>query len=207
MIQNRAYLKSYDFKAELTGGYLFSGTDVSVKDEYERAASYNANPLISNGHGYIVDSNQALEGTYADGVLTESKNLSLSNDSVARTDNNSFYFLEVDTDMYKNGSTGSNQTDSVDRQITISECNSIDSVHMVIRKGSSYFAYYKGIYVPLIDFFENQTITSDSTVLNANLRKFMSNSETDKEENHTKYSNCKIKFSSSAKAWTFVSFA
>lgn len=207
LIQNRAYLKSYDFKAELTGGYLFSGTDVDVKDEYERAASYNANPLISNGHGYIVDSNQALEGTYADGVLTESKNLSLSNDSVARTENNFFYFLEVDTDMYKDGSTGSNQTDSVDRQITISECTSIDSAHMVIRKGSSYFAYYKGIYVPLIDFSENQTITSDSTVLNANLRKFMSNSETDKEENHTKYSNCKIKFSSSAKAWTFVSFA
>lgn len=102
---------------------------------------------------------------------------------------------------------GSNQSDSVDRQITISECTSIDSIHMVIRKGSTYFAYYKGIYVPLIGFSENQTITSDSTVLNANLRKFMSNSETDKEENHTNYSNCKIKFSSSAKAWTFVSFA
>lgn len=207
LIQNRAYLKSYDFKAELTGGYLFSSTNVSVKDEYERAASYNANPLISNGHGYIFDSNQALEGTYTDGVLTESKNLSLSNDSVTRTDNNSFYFLEVDTDMYKDGSKGSNQTDSIDRQITISECTSIDSVHMVIRKGSTYFAYYKGIYVPLIGFSENQTISSDSTVLNANLRKFMSNSETDKEENYTKYSNCKIKFSSSAKAWTFVSFA
>lgn len=50
-----------------------------------------------------LDSNQALEGTYTDDVLTESKNLSLSNDSVARTDNNSFYFLEVDTDMYKDG--------------------------------------------------------------------------------------------------------
>lgn len=126
--------------------------------------------------------------------MTESKNLSLSNDSVARTDNDSFYFLEVDTDMYKDGSKGSNQTDSVDWQITISECTSIDSVHMVMRKGSTYFAYYKGIYVPLIGFFENQTITSDSAVLNANLRKFMSNSEADKEENHTKYSNYKIKF-------------
>ena len=50
-----------------------------------------------------LDSNQALEGTYTDDVLTESKNLSLSNDSVAGTDNNSFYFLEVDTDMYKDG--------------------------------------------------------------------------------------------------------
>mgnify|MGYP000006986100 len=86
--------------------------------------------------------------------MTESKNLSLSNDSVARTDNDSFYFLEVDTDMYKDGSKGSNQTDSVDWQITISECTSIDSVHMVMRKGSTYFAYYKGIYVPLIGFFE-----------------------------------------------------
>lgn len=102
--------------------------------------------------------------------------------------------------MYKDGSKGSNQTDSVDWQITISECTSIDFVHMVIRKGSTYFAHYKGIYVPLIGFSENQTITSDSTDLDANLKKFMSNSEADKEENHTKYSNYKIKFSSFAKA-------
>ncbi len=207
MIQNRNYLKSYDFKAELTGGYLFSGTDVSVEDEYERAASYNANPLISNDHGYIFDSNHALEGKYSNGVISDVKNLSISNGSIIRLGDNASYYLNVDTDMYKGGSKGSNQSDSIDREITISECSSVDEKHMIIKNGTSYFVFYKGIYVPLIGFAEGQTITDNTTTLNANLRKFMSNSETNKEANHAKYSNCKIKYSSSVKAWTFVSFA
>lgn len=207
IIANRALVKTYDMKAELLNGYLFSGTETAVTNEYQRAASYNLNPLISNGKGYIIDSQYSLEGTYKNGVLRETSNLSLNNGVIEKTSDSRNFFLYVDSDMYVGGSAGSNQSDAIDREITITETEIYDDDHQIIKVDSNFYAYYKGIFVPLLSFSDGDIVQDNTTLLNANLRKFMSNSQSTNDVNSVKYSNSIIAFSSQYNTWIFKKFA
>ena len=120
-------IRTYDLKAELCGGHLFESTNTDSKYQFERAASYNINPLISNGWAYILDSGRAIKGKYISGVISDSFSMSLTNDSLKYTSQGKNYFLKTSTDMYEDGSGQKNQESRINKIITIDEATSIDS--------------------------------------------------------------------------------
>lgn len=221
---NASYLKTYDMKAELYGGFLYNRDNYSVSSQYELATSYNINPLISSNVSYLYDSSHSLEGTYntSTGVFTAS--------------NGTSYFLKADTDMYVDGSSGSNQSSKIDRALTITQIDTAFEDYRIVKDTSgSYYAYYCGIHIPV----ESSSLPGDSNInsstfvnnyeIKANIRKFMSNSEATQEIDIKKYVNesdksntlestiedvnvaswydsVYIKYSTSSKAWSFSCF-
>ena len=199
IINNHNYIKTYDFKAELNNGYLFSGTDTEKNKQYLRATSYNMNPLISNGLGYIIDSSNLIKGNYINGVLQNTMNISIVNDEIESVNNGNKYFLYTDQDMYEDGSKGSNQSSRIDRTIIIKTTDWYDYDHKVIISDNVYYCYYKGLYVPSNDDLSLISIVTNSTIVSVNLRKFMSNADVE-----AGYETKNIKFSTNNN-WIFVS--
>lgn len=199
IINNHNYIKTYDFKAELNNGYLFSGTDTDKNKQYLRATSYNMNPLISNGLGYIIDPSNLIKGNYINGVLQNTMNISIVNDEIEGVNNGNKYFLYTDQDMYENGSKGSNQSNRIDRTIIIKTTDWYDYDHKVIVSDNVYYCYYKGLYVPSNDDLSLISIVTNSTIVSVNLRKFMSNADVE-----AGYETKNIKFSTNNN-WIFVS--
>lgn len=201
IINNKNYVKTYDFKAELNSGYLFSGNSTTASDQYLRATSYNMNPLISNGYSYIIDKNIQIRGNYINGVTEDTYNLSVTNNSIISNYNGKKYFLYTDQDMYEDGSSGSNQSSRIDRTIEIREAEWHDLEHQVIVSSNTYYCYYKGLYVPSNTDLSTVSIITNSTTVSVNLRKFMSNSSV---ADGAGYETKNIKFSTNNN-WVFVS--
>lgn len=201
-------IRTYDLKAELCGGHLFESTNTDSKYQFERAASYNINPLISNGWAYILDSGRAIKGKYISGVISDSFSMSLTNDSLKYTSQGKNYFLKTSTDMYEDGSGQKNQESRINKIITIDEATSIDSNFKTLQSSDgTYYVLYKGLYVPVNSSLDGVTLTN-GTQLDANCRKFMSNKDvTDYDKNATKYDSVLLSFDSVKKEWRYKGFS
>ena len=220
IINNRNYLQSYDSKAELYGGFFYNNTSQDLSGQYQKATSFNINPLILNDVSYILDSNHNLKGTFdtTTGIFTC---------------NDGDYFLQMDTDLYTDGSSESNQGSTIDRNITIKQISQFSTNYKIIKDiDSNLYVYYCGIYVPITDarYTYGDTLNNGYN-LQVNLRKFHSNRDNDTykgnivrysydsqtgsyvaqaQENQIVlsplYDNCLIYYSTSSKQWTFRGF-
>lgn len=204
----KSVIRTYDLKAELAGGHLFESTDTDTKYQFERAASYNINPLISNGWAYIFDSSRALRGKYVSGVISNSDKISLKNNVLEYQNEGKNYFLKTSTNMYEDGSVQGNQESRINKIITIDEATSVNESYKTLKSSDgTYYVQYKGIYIPLNVSLDGTTI-SNETILNANCRKFMSNKDVTKyDENAGKYDKVSLSFNSSKKEWCYKGFA
>lgn len=207
LIHSKEKIKTYDVKAELNGGHLFQQMDIDPKFQYERACSYNLNPLISNGKSYIIDSSFCLNGSFKNGVFNAESSLTLVDGKIAKEVLAKKYYLEMDSDMYEDGSSSNNQKSRIDREITITPIQGHNEKYFLIidEKGNKK-VFYKGIFVPVL----NSNLDLNSTMINAtnlnvNLRKFMSNSGTSVEENAAKYDNCIVSWN--GQGWKYVEFS
>ena len=203
IISHRADLRTYDFKAELVGGFLFNTDNRGSDNQFLLASSYNMNPLISNGKGYIIDSTNSICGTLKNGLVVDAKNMAVNESDIVYSNNGKSYFLLTDTDMYENGSTSKTQESRIDRTITISECSMVKKELKVISSGGLNYVFYKGIYVPLKT--DVSSIDSNS-IITINARKFMSNKDTDKNTDAAKYDNVNVKFNKTNSNWCYSSF-
>lgn len=220
LIENRNYIQSYDVKAELYGGFFYNNSSQNLSGQYEKATSFNLNPLILNDVSYILDSNHNLKGTYdvSTGIFTSEGTM---------------YYLHMDNDLYTDGSSGSDQGSTIDRTITIKEISEANTDYKIIKDmDGNLYVYYCGIYVSIIDARYNfGDVLTNGYNLNVNLRKFHSNKEnTTYTSNVTRYSydsstqsyiaqaaetgvnlsplydSCLIYYSTSTKQWTFRGF-
>lgn len=184
IILNKQYLKTYFVKGELGNGYLFAGAEMSPDNQFIRAFSYNCLPLISNNMGYCIDANLSLVGEYYNSALLNTKIIDLKDGKLEYNDNNSkSYFLEVTTFMNEGGSSGNNQKNKVDRNVFISEIEYLDKEHNILKKvQGDYFAYYKGIYVPVITMYDTNLPFDINAKIVVNGGKFMSNSQTSQDQ-------------------------
>lgn len=205
LLNSKSLIKTYDFKAELNNGFLFEGTDVASKYQFERATSYNLNPLISNGIAYVVDKNYSLKGKFENGLFKCKSMIQITDNGINSIPHDKNYFLYTDTDMYEDGSLGKNQDSRIDREIVIKEVTGFNNNNSIILSNNEKYAYYKGIYVPINNDVDIDSININDSIY-VNLRKFMSNSETVKDENSSKYNNCIITLNSN-KEWIFKTFA
>ena len=181
--------------------------DIDPKFQYEKACSYNLNPLISNGKSYIIDSSFCLSGSFKNGVFNAESSITLVGDKIAKETVVKKYYLEMDSDMYEDGSSSSNQKSRIDREITISPIQEHNEKYFLIidEKGNKK-VFYKGIFVPVLNSnLDLNSTTINVTNLNVNLRKFMSNSGTSVEENAAKYDNCIVSWN--GQDWRYVEFS
>ena len=204
----KSSIRTYDLKAELTGGHLFESTNTDTKYQYERAASYNINPLISNGWAYIFDSNHAIRGEYVSGVVSNSDDIDLKNGALNYTSKGKNYFLKTSIHMYEDGSAEGNQESRINKIITIDEATNLNGTFKILKSSDgTYYVRYKGIYMPVNTSLDGITV-SNSTILNANCRKFMSNKDVTKyDSNAGKYDSVLLSFNGSKKEWSYKSFA
>ena len=156
-------LKTYDTKAELINCFWFDKNNQSIDKTNEFAAIFNTVPLISNYKAYIYDGTLSFDGVFdADtGIFTK--------DSDSKN-----YFLKVDTDLYRDGSAGSNQSSPIDRDITIQEISSVLNNKIIKDTNNRYYAFYGGIFVPILDTINDSTTY---TTIRINGRKFCSNKD------------------------------
>ena len=164
LIENRNVLHTYDVKAELYGGFLYNSSSQSLSGQYEKATSFNLNPLILNDVSYLLDDTHNLKGTFdtSNGIFTS---------------NEKMYYLHMDNDLYSEGSDGDHQGNTVDRAITIKEIDYADVNAKIIRDiDSNKYVYYCGIYVPILDArYQIGDTIGNGYNLHVNLRKFHSN--------------------------------
>lgn len=186
-------LKTYDMKAELHQGFWFNKDNTSVSKTFERAASYNVIPLISNLKAYIYDENYSLEGTYNvnSGIFSY---------------NSERYYLKVDTDMYADGSKANNQSSPIDREVNIQRIQIIFNNYLIKDINNNYFAYYGGIYVPVLTTIDDSISTYSELRING--RKFHSNidASTTVDINAPYYDDITIVWNTSASKWKFSKF-
>lgn len=168
LIENRNYIKTYDFKSELKTLFLYNSSSYSIDKQYALATSYNINPIISGNIAYIIDKNYTMQGTYNKDV------------GVFTNIDGKKYFLKTDNDMYEDGSSGSNQSSKIDRNITITEVSEVYETYKIIKdvNGSS-FLYYCGLLVPIVSTLPDTISFANNAEININARKFMSNSNAD----------------------------
>ena len=214
--ENRNFIKTYDVKSELTNGFFYNNTYQDLDNQIEYATSFNLNPLICNNISYLIDKNNLIEGNYdwRTGILT--------------TKNNDMYYLWMDNDLYTDGSGSSNQGSKIDRNILIKKVIEKNEANIIKDEENKYFVYYCGINVPLLDDFDFDVNIGNNFKLNVNLRKFMSNSNSEAASiNFTKYTlnnngqydrttqsvnisslyaNAQINYNSASKDWSFYQF-
>lgn len=218
--ENRNYVQTCDVKAELNGGFFYSKDSQNLKGQYEKATSFNLNPLILNNEAYILDKDHNMKGTYDvdTGILTV---------------DNSMYYLQMDNDLYTDGSGSANQSSTIDRTIIVKQVASANVDYKIIKDiDDKLYVYYCGIYVPIIDpRYSYGTSITNGYNLSVNLRKFHSNRDNSTyigsvtrysydsanetyviqsaESNVVKsplYDNCLIYYSTSSRKWTFRGF-
>lgn len=162
---SRGKLKTYDTKAELVNCFWFDKNNQNISKTNEFAAIFNTLPLISNYKAYIHDGTLAYDGVFDSdtGIFTK------DNDSKK-------YFFKVDTDLYRDGSAGSNQSSPIDRDVTIQEISSVLKNKIIKDTNNDYYAFYGGIFVPVLD---DITDSFEDTRVRINGRKFCSNKESD----------------------------
>ncbi|GEM_PF-5232200 len=188
---NASLLKTYDAKSELSGGFLYNADYHDLTTQYEKATSYNVNPLISGSKAFIIDSNRCLTGTYSTttGVFTSDSDLFK-------------YHLWMDNDMYEEGSSSNNQGSKIDRNITIKRVNEELSNKIIRSEDGNTYLYYCGLFVPVLD-----TVTDGTTytTLRINGRKFMSNNSSSVyDTNASKYDDITAVFSNNV--WRYSKF-
>ena len=168
-IANKGKLKTYDMKIELYGGFWFNANNTSTTKTYEKAVYFNTVPLISLSKAYIYDGIYQIEGTYDlnNGVFETNQNGEIE-----------FYFLKVDTDLYETGSSGKDQSSPIDRNVTIEKISKVINNAIIKDENGSSYAYYCGIYVPILEDIDE---TTTYTTLRVNARKFFSNREANTE--------------------------
>jgi len=186
---SKSKLKTYDTKAELVSAFWFDSKNQNIKKTNEFAAIFNTLPLISNNKAYIHDGTLAYDGVFDSdtGIFTK------DNDSKK-------YFLKVDTDLYKDGSAGSNQSSPIDRDVTIQEISSVLSNKIIKDTNNSYYAFYEGIFVPVLDTIIDSTT---DTTIRINGRKFCSNKDSS-AANAQYYDDITVVYSS--QKWKYSKF-
>lgn len=218
IVGNKNYVKTYDFKSELKTLFLYSSTNYSLDKQYALATSYNINPLISGDSAFIIDKDYCMYGTYNEntGVFTDSSNQKM-------------YFLKTDTDMYEEGSSGSNQSSKIDRNITITEVSKSYETYKILKdvSGTSYLNYC-GLLVPIVTTLPDTISFANNSEININARKFMSNANADftvnirtitiNDDGSTTtssavstnvagcFSNVTVRYSTSTKQWKYYCF-
>lgn len=214
MLQNKALIKTYDMKADITNGFLFDGTHMNGEYQYESATSYHILPLISGDKAFVIDSQRSTEGRFNNktGVFSTKYSLSLDSDSnISHSMDSSLYFLKTDDDMYEEGSGPSNQGSRVDREVSITK---IDSQTYSERYGlfkdlsGQLYVRIGGVNARSLD--SNLTYSASSiasTTIQVTLRKFFSNNNTETNTSSSKYDKCKIAYSSSGEYWSYSGFA
>lgn len=192
-IANKGKLNTYDMKAELYSGFWFNSDNTKVSKTYECAVHYNCVPLISNSKAYLYDGTYQLEGTY-------NINSGIFSFSSER------YFLKVDTDMYQDGSSSSNQSSSIDRTVNVERVQIIFNNCLIKDINGSYYVYYGGILVPVLSNIDETIGTY--TELRINAQKFHSNKDADTavHPNAPYYSDVTITWNSSASKWKYSKF-
>lgn len=182
-------LKTYDTKAELVNGFWFNADNASVSKTNEFAAIFNTVPLISNYKAYIYDGVLAYDGVFDvdTGIFTKDSDLKK-------------YFLKVDTDLYRDGSAGSNQSSPIDRDISIQEISTVLNNKIIKDKNNEYYAFYGGIFVPVLDTVDDSTTY---TTIRINGRKFCSNKDSD-VTNAQYYDDITVVYSN--KKWKYSKF-
>lgn len=163
---NTNKIKTYDMKAEITSTFLYSKDyHGGMNDEYVTVGNYNVMPLVSNGIAYIIDPEHDLQGAFD------------FNSGLFSTTSSS-YVLLTDNDMFEEGSSGSNQSSPIDRSITVTEISKKYTSRKIVElTNGNQYAYYRGLFVPLLKTVTENEISSLSQI-NVNLRKFMSNKDT-----------------------------
>lgn len=217
IIENRNYIKTYDFKSELKTIFLYNSDNYSVDKQYAFATSYNLNPIISGNTSYIIDKNYLLSGKYnkSTGVFTDNA-----------TSKN--YILKTDNDMYEDGSAGSNQSSRIDRNIEIIEINKTFSDYkIVIDKNNNGYLYFCGLFVPVLSTLPETISFVNNSEINVNARKFLSNQSAPLNINIKQltnsdgtsitsdpvakniapcFSNITLRYNSSLKSWYFYCY-
>ena len=209
IIENKNIIKTYDFKAELHSGYFVDSAHLSIDYEYEAATAYNCNCLISNNTAYIIDGQRSWVGSFdpQNGVFIKTGDISLSNDGFSVSNANGKYFLQLDNDMYEDGSSSSNQASRIDRNINIAEISELNINSLIIKStDNTYYAYFCGIYVPVVSSLTSINDITNGSTITANCRKFFSNSGADYSY-AANYDNMIIKINTSTKIWSYSSFA
>ena len=212
--ENKEYLRTYSIKAELINGFLFNADATSIDKQCEFAASYNANCLTSNNISFYFDVNNSIYGSFdnSNGLLFKDGEISVDDGRLTYNESSlnekQTYFLYTDTDMYQNGSSGTNQYDSVDRSLIIKQVSKYNVNTRIVQTQDGYYLYYCGIYVPVLtDISENTELQfANNDTLNINAQKFCSNYES-VATNANKYNNVVVAYNSSSKCWRFKSFA
>lgn len=187
---NRNYLKTYDAKAELYGGFLYNADYHELNEQYEKATAYNVVPLMSGSKAFIIDNNHLMTGTYniQTGVFQDDYDMSK-------------YMLQMDTDMYEDGSSQSNQGSKIDRAVSIVSIAQVLNNKIVKTNDSSYYAFLSGLFVPVLGTVDESTTY---TSIRVNARKFMSNNGAGQNANSAKYDDMTLTYSSSM--WKYSSF-
>lgn len=209
IIENKNIIKTYDFKGELHSGFFVDSGHLSIDYEYEAATAYNCNCLISNDTAYIIDGQRSWVGSFdpQNGVFIKTGDISLSNNGFSVSNANGKYFLQVDNDMYEDGSSSSDQTSRIDRNINIAEISELNINSLIIKStDNTYYAYFCGIYVPVVSSLTSINDITNGSTITANCRKFFSNSGADYSY-ATNYDNMIIKINTSTKIWSYSSFA
>lgn len=208
LIKNKNYLKTYDFKSELVNGFLYSGDTQGIKEQYNYASYYHISPLISGNKAFILDSKWAWIGTYekTSGIFKKEGNIDTSTNEIVISKDEKQFFLEVDTDMYEDGSSGSNQSSRIDRTITISSVDYSNETYKIIRSNNKYFVLYLGLYIPInsSSSVSDESTFSNGDTISVNAQKFFSNK--DSSQISDDFSNMIIKFVSSTNKWAYSSF-
>ena len=207
-------MRTYSIKAELINGFLFNADATSIDKQCEFAASYNANCLTSNNISFYFDVKNSIYGSFdnSNGLLFKDGEISVDNGRLTYNESSlnekQTYFLYTDTDMYQNGSSGSNQYDSVDRSLIIKQVSKYNVNTKIVQTQDGYHLYYCGIYVPVLtDISENTELQfANNDTLNINAQKFCSNYDSP-ATNANKYNNVVVTYNSSSKCWRFKSFA